>query len=167
MIHVSNTGVGSILNLFLPSPPGCLGALPLALLVSFFAGVFTCLFMFYDSNVPGNFPPTPVSPRNRLVGRDNTGWHLGYIFVPVNTLAAFTLALFCLRVNMGLPLFWAHTTFLEKSLLSLSAHSIANDHSIATMHTPGLITVALWGPSLFKKAFFVILFLGIPFNVHV
>ena len=23
--------------------------------------------MFYDSNVPGNFPPTPVSPRNRYV----------------------------------------------------------------------------------------------------
>lgn len=42
---------------------GCLGALPLAGIIGFLCGLFTFLFMFYDSDVPGNFPPTPVSPR--------------------------------------------------------------------------------------------------------
>ena len=52
------------LFLYLPlSLIGLLGALPLAAAIGVATGAFTCLFMFYDSDVPGDFPPTPVSPR--------------------------------------------------------------------------------------------------------
>ena len=52
------------LFLYLPlSPIGLLGALPLAAAIGVATGAFTCLFMFYESDVPGDFPPTPVSPR--------------------------------------------------------------------------------------------------------
>ena len=44
---------------------GYLGALPLATSIGILSGIFTFLFMFYDSDVPGNFPPTPVSPRRQ------------------------------------------------------------------------------------------------------
>jgi len=40
------------------------GALPLSIAVGVFFALFTFIFTFYDSDVPGNFPPTPVSPRS-------------------------------------------------------------------------------------------------------
>ena len=51
------------LSLSLPLSSGVLGALPLAAAIGVVTGAFTCLFMYYDSDVPGDFPPTPVSPR--------------------------------------------------------------------------------------------------------
>jgi hypothetical protein len=92
---------------------GLLGALPLAAAIGTCAGAFTCLFMYYDSDVPGDFPPTPVSPRKGIEldfgcphhtwspSQSESRWHLGYIFVPVNTLVAFSLALCYLRLHLG------------------------------------------------------------------
>jgi hypothetical protein len=81
---------------------GLLGALPLAAAIGTCAGAFTCLFMYYDSDVPGDFPPTPVSPRKGIdPSQSESRWHLGYIFVPVNTLVAFSLALCYLRLHLG------------------------------------------------------------------
>jgi hypothetical protein len=82
---------------------GLLGALPLAAAIGAATGAFTCLFMYYDSDVPGDFPPTPVSPRKATdPSPSESRWHLGYIFVPVNALVAFSLALFYLRLHQGL-----------------------------------------------------------------
>ena len=43
-----------------------------------------------------------ISPSS--VETQNSRWHLGYIFVPVNALVTFSLALFYMRIHMGLPL---------------------------------------------------------------
>ena len=39
------------------------GALVCSLAVGGSCAAFTCLLMYYDSDDPGHFPPTPVSPR--------------------------------------------------------------------------------------------------------
>ena len=83
---------------------GCLGALHLAAIVGLLTGIGTFLFMYYDSAVPGNFPPTPVTPPS--VSRfhpDTSRWHLGYIMVPVNTIVVFSLSLCYFRLYFGLP----------------------------------------------------------------
>ena len=39
------------------------GALACSVAVGIVFAAFTCLLMYYDSDDPGYFPPTPVSPR--------------------------------------------------------------------------------------------------------
>eukprot|EP00731_Ephydatia_muelleri_P008566 Em0004g904a len=83
---------------------GCLGALHLAAIVGLLTGVGTFVFMYYDSAVPGNFPPTPVTPPSvSRLQTDPSRWHLGYIMVPVNTIVFFSLSLYYFRLYFALP----------------------------------------------------------------
>ena len=50
-----------------PPPPhthtDIFGALMCSMFIGLAFAAFTCLLMYYDSDDPGHFPPTPVSPR--------------------------------------------------------------------------------------------------------
>ena len=156
MYH-SISDCGNIMSLSYFINVGWIGALPVAIVSGTMFGLLTYLCMFYDSNDPGSFPPSPVTPRRRA-GQSRYSYH-HYCCSPPPSLSDHLLLY---------PQRWLSATewFLSMLLLSLSSCYYYSDYVSIYLSTNAITRHAIIQHTIIQTGSAGVIIIVTIFNIH-